>query len=144
MERYQSPTPPLGDLTSLETVVGGFGGLVCYPFMEFRDPALYRQLSVPFPSVDDANASIKAFCDELAELRKKHRIRDLLFTIRIGLVDEAGTEGDSTLVNHFGDRASMESMAAYTYGTMSARRQELMRAYVSNGSKAVRDVEPRD
>ena len=99
---------------------------------------LYRELSIPFESVDKANEKVKAFCEELYDLRVKYRIRDLLYVIRIGCVRDDGDEADATIVNHYGASENMEGIAAYAYGQLSARRAEAVQDQMSQATRAVK------
>lgn len=108
----------------------------------FHNEGLYRELSIPFETVEDANDNITQFCDALYELRKKHRIRDLLFVIRVGCKRE-DDESDATIVNYFGNSLSMEGIAAYAYGQLSGERQEMIAEEIKHAAKAIRNQKRR-
>jgi len=108
-----------------------------------RDEQVYRELSVPFGSVDEANASLEAFCEELYALRVKYRIRDLLYVMRVGCVRDDGTEADATIVNHCGARENMESIAAYAYGHLSASRQAAIQDEMEHACRGVKGQKSR-
>lgn len=108
-----------------------------------QDNELYRELSIPFESVDAANDNIQKFCDELYDLRAKYRIRELMFAIRIGCKRDDGEEADATIVNHFGSSLQMESIAAFAYGTLSARRQQYVQDEIADACRAVKTPKTR-
>jgi|ERR1017187_4388081 hypothetical protein len=89
----------------------------------FNDPALYRKLSEPFATLDEADAATDAFLVELRELRAKHRIADVSLILGINVMGEDG-EGRMLLQSHVGDTHLAESMLAYAYGAETALRQE--------------------
>ena len=47
------------------------------------DPARYRKAAEPHESRQDAENALKAFYNELSELRVKYRIKDILFTLAL-------------------------------------------------------------
>jgi hypothetical protein len=108
-----------------------------------RDNELYRELSIPFESVDVANESLQKFCEELYELRKKYRIRELLFVMRVGCKRDDGEEADATVVNHFGASIQMEGIAAYAYGTLAARRQQYVQDEIEEATRAIKPPKSR-
>lgn len=89
------------------------------------NPKLYRELQQPFTSQDEAQKASSAFQDELAELRKKHRMRDLLVVAMFsyGFGDGEVGESESIICSSFGDPVQAETMAAYALGTIQSERQ---------------------
>ena len=84
------------------------------------DAENYRKLSVPKPSIEQANKDIAAFFEDLAELRKKHSIMDVLCVAQINVIYEDGEEGNPITYSHFGDQTKALAMAAYAMGTAKA------------------------
>lgn len=80
-----------------------------------KDPETYLQLSAPFENTEDANNAMQSFYEELGELRKKHKIRDLL-VVTYGSVKTA--DGESEFLNSmsYGNTLNALPMAAYAYG----------------------------
>jgi hypothetical protein len=107
------------------------------------DPKMYRLMSEPFESVDEANKNLEAFCDELYALRVKYRIRDLLYAIQIACVRDDGIEADATSVNFYGASEKMESIAAFAFGHISAKRQAAIQDQVSDASRAIKSQKNR-
>ena len=103
------------------------------------NPGLYRELSTPYASVDEANKNLKAFWDDLAEIRKKHRIADLQVVIRVSALSEDGEEGVSIIHGGYGDQTKWESMLAYAFGMESAYRQERTAELLAKGMSQLKE-----
>lgn len=88
------------------------------------DQKLYRELGVPFATVEEANDEFKQFQDELYVLRRRHRVRDLVFIAQLAVIYEDGTEGSPLVAGMYGDEMRAEGMAAFALGRFSAERQE--------------------
>jgi len=91
----------------------------------------YRQASEPHSTRADAEAAAKAFYDDLAELRVKHRIRDVLVVYSVSF-EENDQELSSFGLTGFGNQTLWESMAAFAYGSEKRSREtriaELLKA----------------
>lgn len=88
------------------------------------DAKRYREASEPHASADAADEAVKAFFDEVAELRTKHHIKDLLMIWGVAYMAPGEEEVASMGLSGFGNRALWESMAAYAYGTEKAVREQ--------------------
>lgn len=66
-----------------------------------HDPALYRELSAPRPDPSSAEAGLQAFAEEFRELRKKHRIPDVLWMAAVNATTEDG-ERHVCMMGQFG------------------------------------------
>jgi hypothetical protein len=108
-----------------------------------QDEEMYRKLSIPFESIDEANEALVKFTEELYALREKHRIRELLFTVRVGIVRDDGEEADATVVNHFGSSLAMEGIAAYSYGVLSTKRQQYVQDEIADATRSVKPPKSR-
>jgi hypothetical protein len=86
------------------------------------DPKLYRQMQVPFASREEATKASTAFIEELAELRKKHRIRDITYIMMFGYDSDEG-ESDAILSGSIGDAGKAETMLAFALGQVQTQRQ---------------------
>lgn len=91
---------------------------------EKHNPDRYRELSKPFESIDAANKALELFYEELAELRAKHKIQDVLTVVQVTMLHEDGEEGQAFTSMHCGSELAAEGMAAWAYGSESAKRQE--------------------
>lgn len=87
------------------------------------DPKLYRQMQIPFASREEAAKASAAFVEELAELRKKHRIREVAYVLMFGYEMDEG-ESDALLSGHFGDSTKSEVMLAYALGVAQTERKD--------------------
>lgn len=111
--------------------------------MEERGQQTYRELSVPFPSVDEANENVQAFHKELYELRKKYRFRELLYVIESAVIYDSGTESDVRLLGYFGDLNQQEALAAWAFGQASAERQERIAGIAAEAVRAIKNPSTR-
>lgn len=92
-----------------------------------NDPGLYRELSKPMPLAEAEQAS-GAFFEELYELRKKHRIKDLAFVLEINVELEDGQEAPLVMQAHFGSEAKAAPLLAFGLGQAEERaKQEILR-----------------
>ena len=88
------------------------------------DPENYYKMSEPFESNDKANEAIKSFTEELSELRKKHKLRDVLVVIYGSVKQEDGEVGEFITTSNFGNVMNCLPMAAYVYGQEQADHKE--------------------
>lgn len=49
----------------------------------WHDPEHYEELCTPFLSIDDANAAMEAFANEVRALRDKFRLRDVVVCVEV-------------------------------------------------------------
>ncbi len=87
------------------------------------NPNLYRELDIPFESQAAADAALAAFWNDLAEIRRKHKIPDLVASVRVSYASGDG-EAQAFTSCEFGDVLRHEAMAAHTFGQLQAERQE--------------------
>ncbi|HKY40667.1 MAG TPA: hypothetical protein VJN18_32250 [Polyangiaceae bacterium] len=102
------------------------------------NPKLYAQMCKPFESIEEANAALQAFVDEIYELRAKHRIRDVTLLCEIA-VDYEGEEREFRITNHFGSELRKLPLLAYGYGEAKAEHNAMVEAYESAGNRAGKD-----
>lgn len=103
------------------------------------DPENYRKMSEPFASADEANAALKEFMAGVRELRKKHRIADVLTVVAVNAKYESG-EGRAITHGFNGNSQNAEGMAAYAYGQESADRREWMNRLMSGKKHKAQDA----
>lgn len=83
--------------------------------MRKDNPALYREMSVPFEDDTAANAALKAFFEDIEASRKKHKISDVAVLVEIGtMTDGEETRGCAQL--YLGNGANTLPMLARAYG----------------------------
>ena len=99
------------------------------------DPARYRDMSVPHPSMEALNQALKEFQEELSALRVKHKLRDLLVIIQSPYLSVDGEEIDAAIHLGFGDAMKHEAQLAFTLGIVQAERQEMVAKFLSRGLK---------
>lgn len=100
-----------------------------------NDPENYYKMSEPFESSDLANEAIKQFHDELAELRKKHKIRDVLIVLNGAVRYEDGNVGEYMICNTFGSVMNAMTMAAFAYGQEKENHSEIIGKLLANKKK---------
>ena len=90
------------------------------------DPALYRELSAPFPSLDEANEVLKVFAEDLRALRLKHRLADVVCLIMVNVTDPEypGEEVEVGATVPLGNELKHPYMLAQQLGKLR-QRQEL-------------------
>lgn len=103
-----------------------------------QDPKTYREMSVPFDDAASANKAVQDFFVDLKEIRKKHRMRDLLVTAQVPYV-AVSHDGKSIetvgLVNlTIGSSAEALHMAAIAYGSLRADHQAGLDVAVDTGA----------
>lgn len=91
-----------------------------------RDPELFRAMSVPHESTEAGNAALTAFLEGVGELRKTHRIANVVTTLTVCCLGEDGQEGDLIVSHQFGDTSRNEALCAYAFGRARKEREEQM------------------
>ena len=100
------------------------------------NPKLYRELSEPFASSEAVNEGLENFFADLGELRKKHKIRDLVVLVSLSYMSQDGTDELDTITQmEYGDAMKHEMMLAHTLGLVQAERQELIAKCLAKGIK---------
>ena len=83
------------------------------------NPELYAEMCVPFDSLEAASESLRQFYEELADLRRKYRIMDVLCVSQVAYADGVGFS-----MSALGSSLAVEPLAAYGYGTARLRREK--------------------
>ena len=95
------------------------------------DAARYRKASEPHESSEAASKAIKAFYDEVSELRVKYKMRDLFLIWTVCEIDENGDEVVSVGSSGFGNQSMWLSMVATAYGALREKHETLMKRLIS-------------
>ena len=90
-----------------------------------NNPTLYRELSKPFAGRELAEQSMEKFFEELAELRKKHRIADVVCVTQVNIQDASGEEGAQIATIRLGQASEHPTILAHALGSI---RQEMNQA----------------
>lgn len=96
-----------------------------------HDPENYYKMSAPFESADACNEAIAKFHEELAELRKKHKIRDVLTVLYGSVRYEDGKVAEFMQHSTLGSTANAPLMAAYVFGQEQAISRERINKLIS-------------
>ena len=97
------------------------------------NPELYRKLSEPFGSKEEADTEIAAFFEAVSQLRQKHLMPDVIVMAQANVIHE----GDETIMQAtagFGDPLRMVTMLAQALGREQAEND----AYLGKLLKAAR------
>lgn len=81
-----------------------------------KDPATYRAMLVPHESIEAATEALRAFRDDMRELRKKHRIAEVNFIAKVIYVTADGEETEGAAPLHIGDPTHAWPMSAFAAG----------------------------
>jgi hypothetical protein len=100
------------------------------------DPENYSKLSVPFESSDTASEALENFYKEVGELRKKHKIPDLLMIVKASVKYEDGEIGDIIHHSFYGNVLNQLPMAAYVYGQTQADHEEVISRLLKGKTKS--------
>jgi hypothetical protein len=95
------------------------------PLFSFNDPATYRKMAEPYPSMDEAQAAVEAFFNGVAELRKQHKITTMCMVIKGSALKQDGDgEAEFFLTCGLGNSLEFEGMLAYGLGREQSSRQQ--------------------
>jgi hypothetical protein len=68
-----------------------------------KNPERYLKMSEPYENKEIANQSVNKFYEEVATLREKYKIRDVLFVLNDSVIYEDGEIGEFMSVFNMGD-----------------------------------------
>lgn len=88
--------------------------------MKKSNRELYEEMVKPRP-LDEVKSSLEAFGEELYELRKKHRIAEMLY-VAVAIEDDGGKGRSVAAVCHIGDQTNAVPMAATALRHFRAQR----------------------
>jgi len=81
------------------------------------NPELYRRLSEPWPTPDEANAAMREFDKELSELREKYRVPNLIAVCGVNAIrPDDGRDGTAVILLRWGNAAEHEPLVARALG----------------------------
>jgi len=90
----------------------------------FPNPKLYRELSEPYSSLEEANEKLGAFLEEVGEVRKKYKIPNLQIIVMGSALNSEGAESDFIAPCSYGDSLRAEMMLAYALGIAQSDREK--------------------
>lgn len=99
------------------------------------DTENYYNMSEPFNGEKEANEAVGKFFEELGELRKKHKIRDVLVVLYDSVKYDDGNCGEFMCTGNYGNQINCLPMAAYLYGQEQSEHVERINKMVSKKSK---------
>ncbi len=105
--------------------------------MTRNDPATYRRLSEPFPSVEEANEALAAFFRDVQAAREKHRIADVVVLVEISNVLD-GEEVRGSASSFYGDSARVLPMLAREFGAAQQRHEEQIALTITRAREAAK------
>lgn len=82
-----------------------------------NDPENYEAMAVPFGTETDLEANTESFCKELALLRKKYKMTEVIVVTKNGVISETGTK-HYMAIQQFGDGAKHPDLMAQAFKKM--------------------------
>ena len=96
-----------------------------------KDPENYHLMSVPHEGDDAANKALESFYDELSELRKKYKMRDVFVIVYDSIKYEDGKVGEFMNCSAYGASVNQLPMTAFAYGSEKKNHDEMMAKMLS-------------
>ena len=96
----------------------------------FNDADNYAEMMKPHADAEAADTTLKAFFQELYELRNKHRLAN----VSVIVSDSVSGSGCFYWSGHCGDENQREAMAAWNLGNSSSARQDAIRQAMATGA----------
>lgn len=93
---------------------------------KIQDTLNYIKLSEPFDGMDNANAAMMAFYDDVRAVRNKHRIADCSLVCAVNVRDDDGRVGIAMSLCHNGDHAKADVLLSYALGKEQEWRREFI------------------
>lgn len=94
--------------------------------MAESNPKRYRELNVPFESLDQTNEALDAFFADVKAARERHRIPDVALIAAVTYTGDAGTENASFARLSLGDQFKTAALLAYGYGAEQRTQRQLL------------------
>lgn len=112
--------------------------------MTTPNPKLYRELSEPYASAQEAQAKADELFKRAGEIRKELKIPNLYLVIGATWMGEPGTEYEGkelagVIPGGFGDSFQHEAMLAYALGIVQAERQSMIGDLLAKGIRRLRE-----
>lgn len=89
------------------------------------NPKLFREMSQPHESREAMNKAHEDFFDELGELRKKHKIANVVVIMEDSYEND-GEELGMIGASSYGDPLKAESLCGYGYGLYKREKEEML------------------
>ena len=96
----------------------------------------YRKAGEPHTSPAAAETAIRAFYDELSELRVKHKIKDLYVIYNIAVIEKDGKETALSGMTGFGTQSLWVSMTACAFGAEKASHERTIRRLLAQDDES--------
>lgn len=80
-----------------------------------NDPENYKTLSVPHETPEGFEKEADEFFKGVAELRKKHKMADVIITVKSPVKTKDNNVSDFALIHQFGSSNEHPPMAAFTF-----------------------------
>ncbi len=90
-----------------------------------NDPKKYCEMQRHRP-VNEVNASVQAFWEDVNAARDKHQIADVLVCYAVNTEMPDGQCGTTRLYGYIGDSIKAEQMAGFALGQAQANRQQAL------------------
>lgn len=90
-----------------------------------HDPANYRKMSEPFPTVEEANEALSQFYEAVEVARKQHKIMDVHVIVKMNISD-----GVAMTTAHYGNELEAAPMCAWALGQAQADFESILRGHI--------------
>lgn len=101
-----------------------------------HNPERYSKMCVA-RHIDDVDASLESFFNEVKEARLRHQIADVHLITRV-IIDQDSSESPALGFAHFGAVQEAESMCAWAMGRAIEERRKFISHIGSEGTRAAR------
>lgn len=99
------------------------------------DEKNYFEMSKPHENADLANKALRDFHNEIGEIRKKYKIRDVLIVTYDSVQYADNKIGEFMQHTAFGNSINQVNMAAYVYGQTKAEERERVNKLLAGETK---------
>lgn len=104
--------------------------------MKKNDPNTYLEMSKPHESVDKANEDLEKFYEEVSELRKKYKLREVFVIVETPVIFNSEEEFSDSISNcYFGNALNKERICTYAYGQAKQEQEEMIGKYLKGKRK---------
>ncbi len=101
-----------------------------------HNPKLYRDLSKPFATHDEANASLQAFFADVERARELHKIPDVIVLCEITHGDD---EDRGSASMRLGSSLNVLPMLAREYGAARQEHEDLLQRVIAEAKRTTRN-----
>lgn len=103
--------------------------------MQHNDPATYKLCSTPHATPEEATSALEAFFADLAEIRKRHRIANVVLVAEVNVDAGEDVQPEPRLATFsLGDSTRHLQLAAVGYGQQQELQRKSVEQYMRLGA----------